>query len=58
MYTLNLPDANPHSTYGEIGGALNVIEMASRWSAFLKGDYRFASDYSGGSVKGGFRFQW
>ena len=34
------------------------IDLASRWSAFVKGDYRFANDYYGGSVKGGVRFQW
>ena len=58
IYTLDVTDANSHRTYGEIGAALNVIDMASRWSAFVKGDYRFASDYYGGSVKGGVRFQW
>ena len=57
-YTLNLQDANAHLTYGEVGLALNVLDLGSRWSAFLKGDYRFAHDYNGGGVKGGFRFQW
>ena len=38
--------------------ALNVIDLATRWSAFVKGDYRFANDYWGGSVKGGVRYQW
>jgi hypothetical protein len=58
LYTLNLTDANSHQTYGEIGGAVNFVELASRWSAFVKGDVRFADDYFGGSVKGGARFQW
>ena len=58
MYTLDVIDANAHSTYGEVGAALNVIDLATRWSAFVKGDYRFANDYYGGSVKGGVRFQW
>ncbi len=50
-YTLNLTDANSHLTYGEIGAALNVVDLGTRWSAFLKGDYRFAEDYYGGSLK-------
>ena len=58
MYTLDVTDADAHRTYGEVGAALNVIDLASRWSAFVKGDYRFANDYYGGSVKGGVRFQW
>ena len=32
--------------------------LGSPWSAFVKGDYRFASGYSDGSVKGGLRYQW
>jgi outer membrane autotransporter protein len=59
MYTLNLTDVDSHQTYGEIGGAVNVFDMASRWNAFIKGDFRFSSnDYTGGSVKGGVRFNW
>jgi hypothetical protein len=57
-FTLNLTDANSHLTYGEVSGAVNVFELASRWSAFLKGDFRFGDDYYGGGVKGGARFQW
>jgi outer membrane autotransporter protein len=58
-FTLTLADANSHLTYGEVGLALSVLELGSRWSAFVKGDYRFAgSDYYGGSVKLGARFQW
>ena len=58
MYTLNLTDANSHLTYGEVGLGLNVVELASRWSGFVKGDVRFGDNYWGGSVKGGARFQW
>ena len=58
-FTLSLADANAHLTYGEIGLALNVLELGSRWSAFVKGDYRFSgNDYYGGDVKIGARFQW
>jgi outer membrane autotransporter protein len=57
-YTLNLIDDNSHKTYGEVGLALNVFDMGSRWNAFIKGDYRFAEDYWGGGIKGGARFQW
>jgi outer membrane autotransporter protein len=57
-YTLNLIDADQHKTYGEVGLALNVFDLGSRWNAYIKGDYRFAEDYWGGSIKGGARFQW
>jgi hypothetical protein len=57
-YTISLNDANSHLTYGEVGLALSVLDLGSRWSAFVKGDYRFADDYYGGSVKLGARFQW
>jgi len=58
VYTLNLTDASSHLTYGEVGAAVNVVELGSRWSGFVKGDVRFGDDYWGGSVKGGARFQW
>ncbi len=58
VYTFNLEDVDSHKTYGEIGGALNFLEIASRWSGFVKGDFRFSDNYTGGSVKGGVRFQW
>jgi outer membrane autotransporter protein len=57
-YTLNLVDNSSHDTYGEVGGALNVFDPMSRWSAFVKGDFRFADDYWGGGVKGGWRWHW
>ncbi len=50
---LDLVDANQTKTYGEIGGALNMFHLGSVWSGFIKGDYRFGDNYSGGSVKGG-----
>ena len=38
---------------------LNFLHgWATNWSAFVKGDYRFASEYTSGSVKGGVRYQW
>jgi hypothetical protein len=55
---LNLSDANFHRTWGEIGGMINAFEVGSGWSAFLKGQYQFANDLNGGSVQGGFRYQW
>ncbi|MGH6726733.1 MAG: autotransporter domain-containing protein, partial [Pseudolabrys sp.] len=58
VYTLNLTDASSHLTYGEVGAAVNVVELGSRWSGYVKGDVRFGDDYWGGSVKGGARFQW
>ena len=57
-YAIDLTDVNTHRTYGEIGGAVNIFEMGSRWSAFAKGDFRFATDYTAGSGKIGFRYNW
>jgi outer membrane autotransporter protein len=58
-FIFDLNDPNLQRTYGEIGGALNVFDVATRWSGFLKGDIRFGeNDYVGGSAKGGFRYQW
>ncbi|MEA2953490.1 MAG: hypothetical protein QOJ96_3010, partial [Alphaproteobacteria bacterium] len=45
-------------TYGEVGLALNMFELGTHWSGFLKGDARFGNSYRGGSAKGGFRYQW
>jgi hypothetical protein len=57
-FNLDLVDTNQVKTYGEVGGALNVFQVGSAWSGFVKGDYRFGENYSGGSVKGGVRAQW
>jgi hypothetical protein len=59
VYNLTVTDASSHLDYGEVGLALNVIDLSSRWSGFVKGDVRFgANDYWGGGVKAGARFQW
>jgi hypothetical protein len=58
-FVLDLNDVNQHKTQGEVGGMVNVFGgLGSPWSAFVKGDYRFASGYSDGSIKGGLRYQW
>jgi len=58
-FVLDLTDAGQHRTLGEVGGMVNVFGgPASGWSGFVKGDYRFASGFSDGSVKGGLRYQW
>jgi hypothetical protein len=58
-FVLDLNDVNQHKTQGEVGGMVNVFGgLGSPWSGFVKGDYRFASGYSDGSVKGGLRYQW
>jgi outer membrane autotransporter protein len=58
-FVLDLNDVNQHRTQGEIGGAVHVFGgLGSPWSAFVKGDYRFASGYSDSSIKGGLRYQW
>jgi outer membrane autotransporter protein len=57
-FVVDLPDAGTTKTYGEVGLALNVFELGTHWSGFLKGDARFGNSYRGGSAKGGFRYQW
>jgi hypothetical protein len=58
-FVLDLTDAGQHRTLGEVGGMVNVFGgINSGWSGFVKGDYRFASGFSDGSVKGGLRYQW
>jgi outer membrane autotransporter protein len=57
-YTVTVFDPNQHDTYGEVGAAINIFEVAGSWSGFLKGDFRFADGYHGGSAKGGVRFHW
>ena len=57
-FVLDLSDVNQQRTQGEVGGMVNVFGNGSSWSGFVKGDYRFASGYSDGSIKGGLRYQW
>jgi hypothetical protein len=64
-FVLDLSDPHNNRTYGEVGAALNFFQVAGwgpnwpgRWSAFVKGDFRFADNYDAGSVKGGVRVQW
>ena len=57
-FALDLTDPSNNKTLGEVGGMLNFYQIGTAWSAFVKGDYRFASDYTSGSVKGGVRYQW
>jgi hypothetical protein len=57
-FVLDLTDANSHRSEGEIGGMLNAFRLGTGWSAFVKGEYKFAKDYSSGSVKGGVRYQF
>jgi outer membrane autotransporter protein len=57
-FVVDLPDAGVTKTYGEVGLALNMFELGTHWSGFLKGDARFGNSYRGGSAKGGFRYQW
>lgn len=57
-FALDLTDPNNNKTLGEIGGMLNFYQIGTNWSAFVKGDYRFADQYTSGSVKGGMRYQW
>ena len=57
-FALDLTDPSNNKTQGEVGGMLNFYQLGTNWSAFVKGDYRFASEYTSGSVKGGVRYQW
>ena len=57
-FAIDLTDPNNNKTEGEVGGMLNFYQIGTSWSAFVKGDYRFANDYTSGSVKGGVRYQW
>jgi hypothetical protein len=57
-FALDLSDPSNNKTQGEVGGMLNFFQLGTNWSAFVKGDYRFASEYTSGSVKGGVRYQW
>jgi hypothetical protein len=57
-FALNIADPNPDRTYGEVGGALNVFQVGSKWSGYVKGDYDFGQGYQDGSIKGGVRYQW
>ena len=51
---LTLTD-NQLNSYGEVGGALTSSAPAGGWSAFIQGEYQFASQYTGGSLKVGVR---
>jgi len=44
--------------FGEVGGSLNVIDLATGWSGFLNGGLKFNDAYSSANVTGGIRFQW
>ena len=57
-FVTDLTDNATHRTTGEVGGMLNAFQVGSGWSAFVKGNYRFASGFSSGLVTGGFRYQW
>jgi len=46
------------TNYGDIGAGINIIQLKSGWSGFLKGDYQFASSYGAGSIKAGVRFDF
>lgn len=46
------------TSYGDIGAGINIVQLGSGWSGFLKGDYQFAASYGAGSVKGGLRFDF
>lgn len=57
-FVLDLTDPNADKTLGEIGGMVNFYQIGNNVSAFVKGDYRWASEYTSGSVEGGVRYQW
>ena len=44
--------------YGEVGLGISAISLTNGFSGFLKGEYRFASGYNAGTVKGGLRYDF
>jgi Autotransporter beta-domain len=57
-FVLDLTDPNSHRTEGEVGGMLNLFQVGTGLSGFVKGAYRFAKEYKSVSVNGGVRYQW
>jgi hypothetical protein len=45
-------------TFGQVGLGATAAFADPRWSAFVRGDYRFGESVDGYSVNGGLRFQW